>query len=182
MSCQTLSLTKLKCRKSIPFVFSLIDTSIFQVPCWLYWSVQLTTSAFDNYTINVVSANKIKQINRTVRGVWTYRRTWTLVILPSAKFRHIGGYVAYRFRCKNIRPSVGFRIFHGVAVCNKSQGVMPRFLPGDIFSRASGAFITTVDWPRRLGDLCPLHSRAKCRFIFKTTNKPLLVLFWESTL
>lgn len=130
---------------------------------------------FGNYKIYYASFNKIKQINRPVR---TYRRMLTLVILPSAKFRHIGGYVAYRFRCKNIRPSVGPRIFRGVAVCNKLQGVMPRFLPGDIFSRASGAFITTVDWPRRPVTYARSTPEQNAVSFLKLQTSHFLFCFW----
>lgn len=47
---------------------------------------------------------------------------------------------------------------------------MPRFLPGDIFSRASDAFIT-VDSPGRRGDLCPVgHEQNAVSFLKLQTS------------
>lgn len=54
---------------------------------------------------------------------------------------------------------------------------MPQFLPGDIFSRASDAFITMLDWPRRPVTYARSTPEQNAVSFLKLTNKPLLVLF-----
>lgn len=75
-------------------------------------------------------------------------------------------------RCKSPKYSHS-RILRSVAVTNKSSRVMARFLLGDIFSRASVAFITRPRW------LMPLLALFELEILLLLFRNSLVILVFE---